>query len=114
MVSAVTGLLLRPRGQEPIIRTAEVERGTVTASVSANGVLQPLTTVEVKSNVGGQIIELAVDEGDEVSAGQLIARIDPTDTQTAYEQSQADLAAAVSKVRQAREQLAMQRAQKQC
>lgn len=111
VVSAVTGLLLRPRGQEPIIRTAEVERGTVTASVSANGVLQPLTTVEVKSNVGGQIIELAVDEGDEVSAGQLIARIDPTDTQTAYEQSQADLAAAVSKVRQAREQLAMQRAQ---
>lgn len=111
VVGAVTGLLLRPRGQEPIIRTAEVERGTVTASVSANGVLQPLTTVEVKSNVGGQIIELAVDEGDEVSAGQLIARIDPTDTQTAYEQSQADLAAAVSKVRQAREQLAMQRAQ---
>lgn len=111
VVGAVTGLLLRPRGQEPIIRTAEVERGTVTASVSANGILQPLTTVEVKSNVGGQIIELAVDEGDEVSAGQLIARIDPTDTQTAYEQSQADLAAAVSKVRQAREQLAMQRAQ---
>jgi HlyD family secretion protein len=111
VVGAVTGFLLRPRGQEPIIRTAEVERGTVTASVSANGILQPLTTVEVKSNVGGQIIELAVDEGDEVSAGQLIARIDPTDTQTAYEQSQADLAAAVSKVRQAREQLAMQRAQ---
>ncbi len=97
--------------EQPIIRTAVVERGTVTASVSANGVLQPLTTVEVKSNVGGQIVKLAVEEGDVVKAGQLIARIDPTDTLTAYEQSQADLASAQSKVSQAREQLAMQHAQ---
>lgn len=96
---------------KPIIRTAVVERGTVTASVSANGVLQPLTTVEVKSNVGGQIVKLAVDEGDTVQSGQLIARIDPTDTLTAYEQSQADLSSAVSKVEQARQQLAMQHTQ---
>lgn len=96
---------------EPKIITAPVERGTVTSSVSANGVLQPLTTVEVKSNVGGQVVELAVDEGDIVQPGQLIARIDPTDTQTAYEQSQADLESAVSRVNQAREQLAMQNLQ---
>lgn len=94
-----------------IIRTATVERGTVTSSVSANGVLQPLTTVEVKSNVGGQIVKLAVDEGDIVQPGQLIARIDPTDTLTAYEQSQADLDSATSRVDQAREQLAMQNTQ---
>jgi len=94
-------------GDKPIIWTKPVERGTVTASVSANGVLQPLTTVEVKSNVGGQIVKLAVDEGDVVKAGQLIATIDPTDTRTAYEQSQADLAAAVSKVQQAQQQLGM-------
>ena len=95
-------------GAEPIIRTAVVERGTVTATVSANGVLQPLTTVEVKSNVGGSIVKLAVDEGDRVKAGQLIARIDPSDTQTAFDQSQADLAAAVSKVDQAKQTLSMQ------
>ena len=94
-------------GDKPIIWTEPVERGTVTASVSANGVLQPLTTVEVKSNVGGQIVKLAVDEGNVVKAGQLIATIDPTDSQTAYQQSQADLAAAVSKVQQAQQQLGM-------
>jgi HlyD family secretion protein len=92
----------------PIIRTAVVERGTVTATVSANGVLQPLTTVQVKSNVGGSIVKLAVDEGDRVKAGQLIARIDPSDTQTTLDQSQADLAAAVSKVDQAKQTLSMQ------
>lgn len=93
---------------KPQIKTAVVERGSVTATVSANGVLQPLTTVEVKSNVGGSIVKLAVDEGDTVKAGQLIARIDPSDTQTALEQSQADLAAAVSKVDQAKQTLTMQ------
>lgn len=96
---------------KPIIRTAKVERGTVTSSVSANGVIQPLTTVEVKSNVGGQVVKLAVDEGSIVTAGQLIARVDPTDTQTALDQSQADLASAVSRVDQARQTLAMQRTQ---
>lgn len=94
--------------EKPIIRTAVVERGTVTATVSANGILQPLTTVEVKSNVGGSIVKLAVDEGDAVKAGQVIAKIDPSDTRTAFEQSQSDLAAAVSKVDQAKQQLTMQ------
>lgn len=98
-------------GNEPIIRTANVERGTVTATVSANGVLQPLTTVEVKSNVGGQVVKLAVDEGDTVKPGQLIARIDPSDSQTTLDESQADLAAAVSKVDQAKHQLNMQHEQ---
>lgn len=99
--------------EEPTIRTANVERGTVTASVSANGTLQPLTTVEVKSNVGGQVVKLLVDEGDEVKAGQVIAKIDPTDSSTAYDQSQADLAAAYSKVDQAKQQLTMQHQQNQ-
>lgn len=102
--------MLKPK-EKPIIRTAKAEIGTVTSSVSANGVLEPLTTVEVKSNIGGQVIELAVDEGDEVEPGQLIARIDPTDTLTAYEQSQAELESAISRVDQAREQLTMQNTQ---
>jgi len=37
----------------PSIQTDTVKRGMVLSSVSGNGVLQPLTTVEVKSNVGG-------------------------------------------------------------
>lgn len=101
----------RGAADEPIIRTGTVERGTVTATVSANGILQPLTTVEVKSNVGGSIVKLAVDEGDSVKAGQLIAKIDPTDSQTAYDESKADLDASRSKSQQAALQLAMQRDQ---
>ena len=96
---------------EPTIRTAAVKRGTVTASVSGNGVMQPYKTVEVKSNVGGQVVKLAVDEGDFVKAGQLIARIDPSDSLTNLEQADADLASANAKVAQTKQQSALQQIQ---
>src|SRR5665811_1213371 len=64
IIIGLVGVKLRNGGADaPIIRTASVEQGTVTATVSANCVLQPLRTVQVKSNVAGQIVKLAVDEG---------------------------------------------------
>ncbi len=113
----VVGLLVWkpwvPKQDETIIKTAKAEMGSVIATVSANGVLQPLRTVQLKSNVGGQVTALLVDEGDRVQQGQLIARIDPTDTQTAYDQSMADMAASLSRVGQAKEQLSMSSIQSQ-
>jgi len=99
------------RNQKPTVETARVERGTVTKSVSATGVLQPLTTIDVKSNAAGRVDVLAVDVGSVVKPGQLIAKIDPTDSQTALNQAQADLAAANAKLAQARESLALQEEQ---
>ncbi|MCX6376405.1 MAG: biotin/lipoyl-binding protein, partial [Armatimonadetes bacterium] len=93
------------------IQTANVMRGTVLSSVSGNGTLQPLTTVEVKSNVGGQVVELAVDEGDVVRAGQLIARIDPSDTISSLDQAKADYSSAKARVDQSKQALTMQRLQ---
>jgi len=101
----------RNHDNEPTIKTGKVDRGNITTTVSATGTLQPLTTVEVKSNVGGSVVYLGVDEGDRVSAGQVIARIDPSDSQTNLEQSQADLVGSRAKVAQARENLTMQRQQ---
>lgn len=96
---------------EPTYSTAAVERGSVTASVSANGVLQPVTTVEVKSNVGGQVVELAVDEGDVVKAGQVIAKIDPSDSMSNLQQTAADYRSAKAKVQQTRQGFSMQQLQ---
>ncbi|HOS42136.1 MAG TPA: efflux RND transporter periplasmic adaptor subunit [Armatimonadota bacterium] len=115
VIAVVAGFFIvkaRQQGKpEPIISTATVFRGTVTSSVSGNGILQPVTTVEVKSNVGGQIVELAVDEGDLVRAGQLIARIDPADALSALEQMEADLTGATARVHSSRESLELQRRQ---
>src|SRR5947209_18942160 len=78
------------KAKGPEIHTAKVERGDVVSSVSATGTLQALTTVDVKSNVGGRVDLLTVDVGSRVKKGQLIAKIDPTDTQSSYNQAKAD------------------------
>ena len=86
------------------LEIVRVERGRVEQTVAADGVLQPLTTVVVKSYAGGRVDVLAVEVGDEVKAGDLIAKIDPTDSLTAYDQARADLAAGHARLAQAREQ----------
>ncbi len=88
------------RSGQPFIQTAQVERTTVTLTISASGTIQPYKIVEVKSKAAGKVIEMAVEVGDRVKKGQLIARIDPTDTQTAVDQAQADLDAALARVQQ--------------
>ena len=94
---------------QPFIQTAKVERTTVTLTVSASGTIQPYKIVEVKSKAAGKVIQMAVEVGDFVKKGQLIARIDPTDTQTAVEQARADLDAALARVQQAMLTWQMQR-----
>jgi HlyD family secretion protein len=99
------------KAKGPEIRTAKVERGDVISSVNATGTLQPLTTVDVKSNVGGRVDLLTVDVGDRVKKGQLIAKIDPTDTVTQFNQAQADYDATMARLRQAEINLKLQEEQ---
>jgi HlyD family secretion protein len=77
--------------------------------VSATGTIQPLTTVDIKSRAGGEVKELPVEVGTFVKPGTLIARIDPTDSLTAFNQAEADVSAAAARVGQARDTLALQR-----
>jgi HlyD family secretion protein len=88
-----------------------VERGDVRSVVEATGTIQPWKTVDIKSDVAGRIVKLAVDLGDYVKQGQLIALIDPTDTQVALDQAQADLKAANAKKDQAILALSQERQQ---
>ncbi|MDI6827233.1 MAG: biotin/lipoyl-binding protein, partial [Armatimonadota bacterium] len=104
----IVGKIRAAQANKPIIETAKVERGTVVSSVSASGILQPLTTVDVKSNAGGRVDVLAVDVGSFVRKGQLIAKIDPTDSLTALDQAKADLTAAEARLSQSKESLLLQ------
>lgn len=56
-------------------RTATVERGDIEITVNANGTLQPVKTVDVSSQLSGQVAELLVDFNDNVLKGQPIARL---------------------------------------
>src|SRR5438876_1049830 len=82
------------RSATPKYRLATVEKGPLTATVSATGTLNPVITVQVGSQVSGQIKELFADFNSQVKKDQLIARIDPEIFQTRVNQAQADLEAA--------------------
>ena len=90
-------------------RTAKIERGSITATVSSSGTVNPVISVQVGSQVSGQIRELYVDFNSEVQAGQLIARIDPETFEYRVRQMQADVDSAKAQAMMQRAELARQR-----
>lgn len=96
---------------EPQYKTGKVEQGAITSSVSATGTLSPVVSVQVGSQVSGQIKEIYVDFNSEVKQGQLIARIDPETFEYRVRQAQADLDAARAQVLTQQAQIAAQQAQ---
>jgi len=83
-------------------RFATVERGDLEASVSATGKLDAVTTVQVGTQVSGQVAAILVDFNDRVRKGQLIARIDPTLQQQTVRDAAAGLERAQAELAQAR------------
>jgi HlyD family secretion protein len=71
--------------------TAIVTRGDVIEKVSATGTLQPVTTVQVGTQVSGTIKALHADFNSEVRKGQVIAELEPSLFQTQVEQAQATM-----------------------
>ncbi|HEX4469207.1 MAG TPA: efflux RND transporter periplasmic adaptor subunit, partial [Gemmatimonadaceae bacterium] len=77
-------------------RFATVTRGNLQATVSATGALSAVTTVQVGTQVSGQISALYADFNQKVKKGQLLARIDPTLQQQAVQDAQAGVEKAQS------------------
>src|SRR5256885_10374112 len=75
--------------QAPAYRFAAVTRGNLEATVSATGALSAVTTVQVGTQVSGQISAIYADFNKKVKKGQLLARIDPTLQQQAVQDAQA-------------------------
>ena len=91
-------LYAQSRNSSPKYRVAVVERGPLTAAVSATGSLNAVVTVQVGSQVSGQIKELMVDFNSVVRKGQIIARIDPQIFEAQVNQAKADLETAKAAV----------------
>lgn len=75
-------------------RTARIERGALAATVSASGILNPVSLVTVGTQVSGQIKSIHVDFNTVVKAGQLMAQIDPETFEYRVRSAQADVDAA--------------------
>jgi HlyD family secretion protein len=76
------------------IETAPVERRSIVLSAQANGTVEPVDVVEVKSKASGTIVRMPVDIGSNVRTGDLLVQIDPRDVQNQYDQAAADLSSA--------------------
>jgi HlyD family secretion protein len=75
----------------PTISTARITRGDLAETVGATGTLQAVTTVQVGTQVSGNIQELNADFNSLVRKGQVLARLDPSLIQSQIEQARANL-----------------------
>jgi HlyD family secretion protein len=74
------------------VRIDTVARRDIVASVTASGVIQPGKLVQLSAEISGKITELHVKEGDRVTRGQILLRIDPSQYQAALQRAEAGLA----------------------
>ena len=110
-IGAYVWLTAEPAGPAPRYRLAPLERGPITAVVVASGTLNAVTTVQVGSQISGQVKEIYADFNSPVKEDQIIARIDPATFELRVNQARADLDAAQSAVAVARSGLAAQQAE---
>jgi HlyD family secretion protein len=89
----------------PSYRLGKVEQGTIRSTVSATGTMTAVRTVEVGTQVSGQIAAVYVDYNAHVTKGQLIARIDPVLQQQGVQDAQAGVARAEAPLTQTRLEL---------
>jgi HlyD family secretion protein len=94
----------------PANPTVAVRRGDIRQTISATGKVQAVTTVQVGTQVSGTVSELHADFNSRVKAGQVIARLDPSQIDAQLKQSKASLAAAEANVASARSTVTSQAA----
>ena len=82
--------------------TAEVRE--ITQGLAVSGTVKALNYAVIKARVAGEVKEIKVREGDSVTAGQVLARIDPLEYQRRFEQAQEQASAAKSQMEIAQRQ----------
>ncbi len=93
--------VLRPTKQTYEYVAQAVDRGEVVSKVTASGKLRALNTIKVGAEVSGQITNVYVDFNSQVSAGQVLAEIDPTRIKARVQQAQAQVSLAQASLLQA-------------
>lgn len=79
------------KSESDIVSQYKVERKRIEKSISAQGMLEPLSYVDLGSQVSGQIVKIHVELGDKVKKGQLLLEIDPTTYAARVEQDRASI-----------------------
>jgi HlyD family secretion protein len=86
--------------EDPTVEIVPVERETLVDTVSATGSIEPEAEVEMKFETGGKVSEVLVKEGQYVTAGTVLARLDTTDLELQVRSAEIDLAQAKANLEQ--------------
>ena len=92
----------------PVYEKVPVERRDIVVTASAAGAIQPILTIDVKSQASGAITAMRVQTGDDVRPGTVLALIDPRLPRSALDQARANLAVAKAQFQTAATQFARQ------
>jgi HlyD family secretion protein len=95
-----TYFLMRDTEENPY-RVAVVSRTSIVKEIRVTGHLELTDQVEVPAPIEGQLVEVLVQPGDSVEAGQLLARLDKGSTEIAFHVAQAELEVARARVSEA-------------
>ena len=98
--TVITLLQNRDRGVE--VRMEAVEERDLISTVTASGNIRARLAVDISADVMGRVIELNVEEGDNVTQGEILLRIDPSQLEAAVSRAQATLSQAQAQVAQQR------------
>ena len=88
-----------------LYQTASVQQRDIIVAVEAAGIIEPVTTVEVKSKASGEILALPVDTGDHVEAGTMLARVDRRVLNNSLQMAKANLEVAKARLTNAESSL---------
>jgi membrane fusion protein, multidrug efflux system len=81
-----------PGARVSVVETAAVEIGSVARDVNVSGVVEPIRTVGVNSQVAGALLAVQVEEGTRVQAGQVLARLDDREIAAQERSAEAEFA----------------------
>lgn len=89
LVGRAMGWIGKPKELE--VEMAKVKYTSIIEKVSASGTVQPVTEVKIAPEVSGEIIELAIEEGDSVKKGDVLVKIRPDTWESQVERAEAGL-----------------------
>ena len=102
LVAAVMMSIAARRDRAEAVRLEPVTRRHLVATVTASGQIVPKTAVDISADITGRIVAIPVKEGQKVTKGQLLLRIDPSQYEAGVAQSKATLSSAEASALQAR------------
>tara|TARA_B100000686_G_scaffold354366_1_gene464230 strand:- start:1401 stop:2735 length:1335 start_codon:yes stop_codon:yes gene_type:complete len=94
---------------KPVYKTVHVQRGDFKVKVSATGIVEPDSQVEIKSKASGQILKFSFNEGDYIKKGHLLIKLDKSDEQRNVNKAMADVQSASARLKTAVTNLTLQK-----